>query len=83
MNEQLSNDQIMHEQIMNEPQVEQAALALEGKAPQQVLAWALGRFGQHLGICSGLQADGCALIDMAWRIDPKVRVFHDRLGPLA
>jgi phosphoadenosine phosphosulfate reductase len=92
MNEQLSNGQIVHEQAMqeqvmqeqtmNDLQVEQAALELEGKSPQQVLAWALGRFGQHLGICSGLQADGCALIDMAWRIDPNVRVFTIDSGRL-
>jgi len=69
-------------QVIDELQSEEMALELEGKEPQQVLAWAVERFGQHLGICSGLQADGCALIDMAWRIDPAVRVFTIDTGRL-
>ena len=40
-----------------------------------MLAWAIEKFGSSLAICSSLQAEGCALIDMAWRIDPAVRVF--------
>ena len=68
--------------IMDERQAAQAALELEGKPPEQMLAWALERFGQRLGICSSLQAEGCALIDMAWRIDPAVRVFTIDSGRL-
>ena len=68
--------------IMDERQAAQAALELEGKPPEQMLAWAIERFGRGLGICSSLQAEGCALIDMAWRIDPAVRVFTIDSGRL-
>src|SRR6267143_615515 len=48
---------------------------LEDKEPQEVLAWAIDRFGKELAICCSFQADGCALIDMAHKIDPNIRVF--------
>ncbi|NOT55765.1 MAG: phosphoadenylyl-sulfate reductase [Deltaproteobacteria bacterium] len=47
----------------------------DGQSPQEVLTWALERFGSQLAICTSFQADGMAILDMAWRIDPKVRVF--------
>ena len=37
--------------IMDERQAAQAALELEGKPPEQMLAWAIERFGRGLGIC--------------------------------
>lgn len=61
--------------MMDELEAGEVAVELDDKEPQDVLAWAIERFGRSLGICSGFQAEGCALIDMAVRIDPKVRVF--------
>ncbi len=69
-------------QLIDELRSQEIATELESSSPQDVLAWALGRFGQRLGICSSLQSEGCALIDMAWRIDPKVRVFTIDTGRL-
>jgi len=60
---------------MDELEAGEAAVELDDRDPNDVLAWGLERFGRRLGICSSFQAEGCALIDMAWRIDPKVRVF--------
>ncbi|HVN64944.1 MAG TPA: phosphoadenylyl-sulfate reductase [Candidatus Binataceae bacterium] len=59
---------------MGENEVADIAARYEGQ-PEKLLAWAAERFGRALGICSSFQAEGCVLIDMAWRIDPKVRVF--------
>jgi phosphoadenosine phosphosulfate reductase len=61
--------------LMDELEAGEAAVELDGLEPQEVLGWALEKFGRQLGICSSFQAEGCALIDMAWRIDPEVRVF--------
>src|SRR6266849_11100379 len=61
--------------IMDELEAGEAAVELDDKEPQEVLAWAIEKFGRRLGICSSFQAEGCALIDMAWRIDPGIRVF--------
>ena len=51
--------------------------------PQEVIAWALERWGSQLAICTSFQADGMAILDMAWRIDPKVRRLHRRHRPAA
>lgn len=52
------------------------AVELDDKEPQEVIAWALDRFRAHrIAICTSFQSDGMAILDMAWRIDPKVRVF--------
>jgi phosphoadenylyl-sulfate reductase (thioredoxin) len=67
---------------IDQREADRIAHSLEPKQPGEILAWALERFGQRLGICSGLQAEGCVLIDMAWRIDPKVRVFTIDSGRL-
>jgi phosphoadenosine phosphosulfate reductase len=61
--------------IMDELEAGEAAVELDGKEPQEVLAWAIERFGKELAICCSFQADGCALIDMAHKIDPRIRVF--------
>ncbi|HXW83460.1 MAG TPA: phosphoadenylyl-sulfate reductase [Candidatus Binataceae bacterium] len=60
---------------MDELEAGEVAVELDAQEPQEVLAWAIDRFGNELGICSSFQAEGCVLIDMAHRIDPKIRVF--------
>ncbi|MGH7880041.1 MAG: phosphoadenosine phosphosulfate reductase family protein, partial [Candidatus Binataceae bacterium] len=61
--------------VMDELEAGEAAVELDSQEPQEVLAWAIEKFGSRLGLCSSFQADGVALIDMAWRIDPAIRVF--------
>ena len=61
--------------LMDELEAGEVAIELDDQTPQEVLSWALDRFGRELAICSSFQAEGCALIDMAHRIDPGVRVF--------
>src|SRR3981189_3379458 len=69
--------QILHPEpiVMDELEAGEAAVELDDQEPQAVLAWAIEKFGRRLGLCSSFQADGVALIDMAWRIDPGIRVF--------
>jgi phosphoadenosine phosphosulfate reductase len=60
--------------------VEPAALAarsreLEGRPPQEILAWALGEYAPRVAISTAFGVEGCALIDMAVKIDPQVQVF--------
>src|SRR5208337_4341368 len=56
--------------IMDELEAGEAAVELDDKEPQEVLAWAMDRFGKELAICCSFQADGCALIDMRTRSIP-------------
>ena len=68
--------------VMDELEAGEAAVELDDKTPQEVLGWSIDRFGSRLAICSSFQAEGCALIDMAVRIDPKVRIFTIDTGRL-
>src|ERR1700680_5112221 len=74
-------EEIQHE-LMSEFEAAEAALKLENREPQDVIAWAVGKFGQRLVICSSFQAEACALIDMAWRIDSNIHVFTIDTGRL-
>ncbi len=67
---------------LHEQEVTTLALAYEAQSPQDVLQWALKRFGSQIALCTSFQADGMAILDMAWRIDPKVRVFTIDTGRL-
>src|SRR5712692_8485909 len=75
-------EQVAEHQVMDELEAGETAVELDDKEPQEVMAWAIERFGRNLSICSSFQAEGCALIDMAWRIDPAVRVFTIDTGRL-
>jgi thioredoxin-dependent adenylylsulfate APS reductase len=67
---------------LNEHDIAQLALEYEHRPPQDVLSWMVNRFGAQAAICTSFQADGMAILDMAWRIDPKVRVFTIDTGRL-
>jgi phosphoadenosine phosphosulfate reductase len=49
--------------------------AFEGARPQEILEWTLAEYAPRVAISTAFGVEGCALIDMAWRIDPGVRVF--------
>ena len=50
---------------------------LTDSTPQEILRWAIERFGSDLALaCSFGGISGMALLDMAVRIDPKIRVFY-------
>jgi phosphoadenosine phosphosulfate reductase len=67
---------------LDEQAITELAFAYEERAPQDVLRWTLGRFGSRAAVCTSFQADGMAILDMAWRIDPTVRVFTIDTGRL-
>jgi phosphoadenosine phosphosulfate reductase len=48
---------------------------LEGAPPQEILAWALAEYAPRVAISTAFGVEGCALIDMAVRLDPGVQVF--------
>jgi phosphoadenosine phosphosulfate reductase len=47
-----------------------------------VLSWALATFGDSLAISTSFQKEGMVVIDMAARLDPRVRVFTIDTGRL-
>lgn len=46
---------------------------LEGATAQEVLAWAFDEFGRDIALASSMQDS--VLIDLAWKIEPRVQVF--------
>jgi phosphoadenosine phosphosulfate reductase len=49
--------------------------ALEGRRPEEILAWALAEYRPRVCISTAFGVEGCALIDMAVKLDPEVPVF--------
>jgi phosphoadenosine phosphosulfate reductase len=68
--------------LLDEFEAGQLAVELDDATPQEVIAWALDRWGSQIAICTSFQAEGMAILDMAWRIDPQVRVFTVDTGRL-
>ena len=58
------------------------SVEFEGREPWELLEWALERFGNRLAISTAFQEGDVALIDMAYAIDPNVRVFSIDTGRL-
>src|SRR5215470_15926195 len=68
--------------VLDELEAGELAIEFDDQEPQDVLRWALERFGQKMAICTSLQAEGLAIVDMAWRINPDARVFTIDTGRL-
>jgi phosphoadenosine phosphosulfate reductase len=55
--------------------VERIHQLLEQWAPEDLLRWAFITFGGYVEIASGFGPEGMVLIDMAARVEPKLRIF--------
>ena len=62
--------------------VHAAAARFEHATAQELLAWALEQFQPRMAISAAGGVDGMVVIDIAWRIDPDVRVFTLDTGRL-
>ena len=70
---------VEYRDLLDDYEAGEIAVELDDKDPQEVIAWSIERFQRnHLAICTSFQSDGMAILDMAWRIDPNVRVFTRR-----
>jgi phosphoadenosine phosphosulfate reductase len=57
--------------------LERLSAELEGKAPQDILRWAVDHFFPEIGLsCSFGGASGMVLVDMINSIEPRVEVFY-------
>ena len=68
--------------IFDEYEAGELAVQYDDQEPQEVIRWTLETFGSRAAICTSFQMDGMAILDMAWRIDPSVRVFTIDTGRL-
>ena len=68
---------------LDEWEVGELSVEYDDKEPQEVIGWALETFARdRIAVCTSFQIDGMAILDMAWRIDPQVRVFTVDTGRL-
>ncbi len=72
----------MSAELFDELEAGELAVEFEGEEPEALLEWAFERFGDRVAISTAFQLDGCALIEMAARIRPDVRVFSVDTGRL-
>src|SRR5688572_7450741 len=69
--------------VLDDWEAGELSVEYDDQEPQEVIRWALEYFPRgRVGICTSFQADGMAILDMAWRIDPAVRVFTVDTGKL-
>jgi phosphoadenosine phosphosulfate reductase len=69
-------------ELLDELEAGELSVEFEGEEPEFVLEWAIDRFSPRLGISTAFQIDGVALIDMAYNLDPEIRVFSVDTGRL-
>lgn len=55
---------------------------IQSQTAQQILAWAIETYGDEFAISTSFQKEGMAVLDMAARISPNVRVFTLDTGRL-
>src|SRR5262249_5863184 len=68
---------------LDEWEAGELSVEYDDKEPQEVIAWALDTSApERLAIWTSFQTDGMAILDMAWRLRPDVRVFTVDTGRL-
>jgi phosphoadenosine phosphosulfate reductase len=74
----------MHEDrnLIERRETEDLTQRFASEPAETLLAWALERWGSQLALCTSFQAEGMVILDMAWRIDPNLRVFSVDTGRL-
>jgi len=70
------------EEQLDDLEAGELSVEFEGQEPWDLLEWAIERFGGRLAISTAFQEGDVALIDMAYKIDPEVRVFSMDTGRL-
>ena len=68
--------------MLDDLQVAGVAVDLDDREPQDVIAWGLDTFGDRAAIVTAMQAGGMAILDMATRVRPDVRVITVDTGRL-
>ena len=59
---------------------EQARVRAESWTPQEVLRWGFATFGDTIEMATGFGAEGMVLLDIALRVNPKLKVFTTDTG---
>src|SRR5699024_512921 len=68
--------------VFDDLEIGEIALDLDDQEPEDVIEWGLETFGDRIAIVTAMQADGMAILDMATKIKPDVRVITVDTGRL-
>ncbi|MEO6887229.1 MAG: phosphoadenylyl-sulfate reductase [Jatrophihabitantaceae bacterium] len=68
--------------VFDDLEIGEIALELDDQEPEDVIEWALETLGDRVAIVTAMQADGMAVLDMAAKIKPDVRVITVDTGRL-
>lgn len=68
--------------IFDDLQIGELSVEFDDQEPEDVIGWALDTFGEDVAIVTALQADGMAILDMAYQMHPQVRVITVDTGRL-
>lgn len=60
--------------------IQQRSRALEGATPEEILTWAVDRYFPRFTMATGLGPEGCLIISMLAKIEPRVYVFNLETG---
>ena len=66
----------------NNEEIKKLAVRFEEAAPEEVLRWALQRFGKGVALATGFGAEGCVLVHMLANIDQNARISYLDTGLL-
>jgi len=67
---------------LSSTEVLQLSEQFEPQSAPEVLRWALGKFQPKIALSNSLQTEDMVVLDIAWRIQPQVRVFTLDTGRL-
>ena len=71
-----------YSELDSEPGIAKLAELFDDQTPQEILEWAINRFGHKLAFVTSFQSEGMVIIDMATRLDPNIRVITIDTGRL-
>jgi phosphoadenosine phosphosulfate reductase len=72
----------MSVELFDDMEAGELSIEFEGREPWELLEWAIGEFGDRLALSTAFQEGDVALLDMAYKIDPTIRVFSMDTGRL-
>ena len=75
-----SGGRLMAIELIDELEAGELSVEFEGEEPDVVLGWAIEHFSPRIAISTAFQIDGIAVLDMAYEIDPEIRVFSVDTG---
>ncbi len=72
--------EIMHTSRMTDDEIASANRGLERGTPEDILAWAVGRFHPKLMMATAFGPEGCCILHMLASIEPGVKVINLETG---